>query len=213
MKKIVDFKMDFRPAVKTDDENIDLPDSICCKEHKKRVFHQIDDDAELEKLLDWQLEPGLSYHILSNGNISSLSYLKFILRQQSLHYCLLSTWFMSMEAVELIHSWIRLDYIELMDFYVGETIKKWRDGVYERLLDICPYDSRVVMLQNHSKIIVGFGEKFNFVVEGSANTNENPRIENTVITLDSQLAYEYKNFFDKLPNSNPKFEKWRPCPL
>jgi len=55
---------------------------------------------------------------------------------------------------------------------------------------------RVAMFRNHAKIYCGFGERFDFVIESSANINTNPRTENTVITIDTGLAKFYKSFCD-----------------
>ncbi len=70
---------------------------------------------------------------------------------------------------------------------------------------------RVAVFRNHSKVMAGFGERFDFAVEGSANLNSNPRCEQTVITVDEGVARFYKEeIFDKsirltmiLPIGNP----------
>lgn len=62
------------------------------------------------KLLDlfgtFDFQPGKSYNFLTAGDIDGLSYLKAIIRQESLSHCIVSTWCMSAgDAFQLI-SWI-----------------------------------------------------------------------------------------------------------
>ena len=54
--------------------------------------------------------------------------------------------------------------------------------------------------------MVLLGERFNAVIESSANVNTNPRIENTVVTVDSELAYWYKEFFDGIKSFERNFD-------
>lgn len=69
------------------------------------------------------------------------------------------------------------------------------------------------MARNHSKVMVLFGEKFDAVVESSANVNTNPRIESSVITVDSELARWYKNFFDGLISFERNFDDVKPMEI
>ena len=66
------------------------------------------------------------------------------------------------------------------------------------------------MFRNHAKVFCGFGERFDFTIESSANVNTNPRTENTVITLDTGLALFYKEFFDGIVSFERNFDGWMP---
>ncbi len=55
---------------------------------------------------------------------------------------------------------------------------------------------RIAVFKNHSKIYAGFGPKFAFAVESSANINTNPRTENGCITIDRGIYEFYREFFD-----------------
>ena len=48
-------------------------------------------EIALEKELPFHFEQGVSYHCISKGNIDSLSYIRFVVRQQKIKYALLST--------------------------------------------------------------------------------------------------------------------------
>lgn len=64
--------------------------------------------------------------------------------------------------------------------------------------------------RNHSKVMVGIGRDFDFAIASSANVNTNPRIEQTTITVDKDVARFYKDFFDGLQPFNGGFESWTP---
>ena len=58
--------------------------------------------------------------------------------------------------------------------------------------------------------MVGYGDDYAFAIASSDNVNSNPRLENTTITVDKEVADFYKAFFDDLIpfNGNPK--GWEP---
>jgi len=58
------------------------------------------------------------------------------------------------------------------------------------------YKGRFVIFRNHSKIISGYGDKFYFAVESSANINTNPRTENSCLTIAKGIYEFYKGYFD-----------------
>src|SRR3990172_7048408 len=62
---------------------------------KRRSFSE----AKLLELFGEELSIGSSYHVISGGDIDSLSFLKIILDKQDLDYCLFSTWCMAMDDV------------------------------------------------------------------------------------------------------------------
>ena len=51
------------------------------------------------------------------------------------------------------------------------------------------------------------GEKFDALIESSANVNTNPRSENTVITIDSSLVNEYIDLFNGIIPFNRDFKQ------
>lgn len=83
-----------------------------------------------------------------------------------------------------------------------------KDETMQQVVAIC--NGRVCVTRNHSKVMVGYGDDYAFAIASSANVNTNPRIENTTITVDKEVADFYKTFFDDLIpfNGNPK--GWEP---
>lgn len=147
----------------------------------------------------FQFEPGHCYNFITGGDIDSLSFLKAVLRQQTLDYCLASTWCMAGEDVLQFREWVESGVIRKLDIYVGEIFKssyaqEWQmlKEMYEEFPDL----GRLAIFRNHSKVYAGTGPSFSFGIQSSANINTNPRPEQTCITIDHGLFVFYKDFFD-----------------
>ena len=185
--------------------------SVSHKLKNRHFCRRLLSEHQLESVVEWDFEDGASYHFLSQGDIDSFSFLKFILRQQSLEYLISSTWCMAEQDVLEFENYYNLGRIQKLDFYVGEIFP----GTYcieysklSKLVNRC--GGRIAVFRNHSKVFVGFGSRFDFVIEGSANINTNPRCENTCITLDSNLANFYKDFYDGIVSFQRDFDGWKP---
>lgn len=177
------------------------------KTENRHVMRRVLSELALEKELDWHFEQGVSYHSISIGDVDALTYMRVIVKQQRIKYALVSTWCMASEDISEIRSWIEKGYIGRVDFYVGEIFKASYYRQYQELIDLCKnLGGRVVICRNHAKVMVLLGERFNAVIESSANVNTNPSIENTVITVDSELAYWYKEFFDGIKSFERNFD-------
>ena len=102
--------------------------------------------------------------------------------------------------------------IEKIDFYVGDIFKGGYRGAYDKTLETAALcNGRVAVFHNHCKIIAGFGEKFDFVIESSTNLNVNLRLEQTTIYVNRELALWYKEYFDEIHAFNRDFDNWQPC--
>lgn len=168
-------------------------------------------DKNIEDLLPWHFENGVAYHCLSYGGIDAYSYLKFILRQQRLKYCLISSWIISPYDADAIKERVKAGDIEKIDFYVGDIFKGGYRGAYDKTLETAALcNGRVAVFHNHCKIIAGFGEKFDFVIESSTNLNVNLRLEQTTIYVNRELALWYKEYFDEIHAFNRDFDNWQP---
>ena len=153
-------------------------------------------EKKLEELIDWELQEGLSYHIISQGDIDSLTFLRHIVKQQKIKDVLISTWCMGVSDILEIESWIIKKRIGKVHFYVGEIFKASYAGEYDQLKRLKKEGKAdFSIFRNHSKVMCGHGDKFSFVIESSANVNTNPRCENTVITIDRSLCDFYLNFY------------------
>lgn len=200
-------------------ERIDDPN----KERTARVIatrgryfeRRIKSELALEDVMPWHFEQGAAYHCFSFGDVDALTYLRAIIKQQRVEYALLSTWCMAVTDVEEITKWIDHGDLGRIDFYVGEIFQASYAPVYIMLRDLVNrFGGRVAIFRNHSKVMAGFGERFDFAIESSANVNTNPRSEATVVTIDTDLARWYKaEIFDNIQSFNRDFDGWQPYKL
>lgn len=169
----------------------------------------------LEDSLPWHFKPGEAYHCFSFGDVDALTYLRAVLKQEPLEYVCLSTFSMALTDAELLLKWQRRGLIGRLDLYLGEIFDSKFVEVYNTLCEaVSLMGGRVAVFRNHSKVMAGFGDSFDFAVEGSANLNSNPRCEQTVITVDSGVARFYKEeVFDKIHSFNNDFPDWKPYTL
>lgn len=180
------------------------------KQEMRRVLSEI----KLEKELPWHFEKGVCYHCISFGDVDSLTYMRVIVKQQHIKYALLSTWCMAMEDCKEIRDWVERGYIDRIDFYIGEIFKASYRPEYDFLQEMCrELGGRVAMFRNHSKVMVLFGDRFDAAIESSANVNTNPRTEQTAITIDSELARWYKEFFDGIKSFERDFDHVKPAEI
>lgn len=184
----------------------------CHRGEERHYERRIKSELALEQELPWHFENGASYHCISFGDVDSLTYLRCIVKQQKLKYLLLSTWCMAITDAEEVKKWLDAGYIQRVDFYVGEIFQGSYGPVYDFIKSNCLRNGgRIAIFRNHSKVMAGMGEKFDFAISSSANINTNPRCENTVVTVDSAVARFYKDFFDDIKAFNYKeFPDWQP---
>ena len=171
--------------------------STCLKRSDKSIYRRAFSETQLLDILNLDMKDGESYHIITGGDVDSLSLLKIILRQQDLHYCLFSTWCMASEDIFQIEEWLQSGKIKKVDAYVGEIFPGTYKLEYQLLRPIIEkYGGRVAVFRNHAKIFAGYGDKFYFGIEGSANINTNPRTENACITIGKEIYEFYKDYYD-----------------
>lgn len=168
-------------------------------------------ESALDKVLPWHLEKGNAYHVISCGDVDSLTFLRHIVKDNKVDYAILSTWCMSTKDAEEMLDWIKKGYVKRFDFYVGEIFKNGYRGCLNVLDNICAIGGgRVARFRNHSKIMIVYGRDYDCVVESSANVNTNPRTEQTCITVDSGLADFYKEYFDGVNDFDGRYKGWEP---
>ena len=198
-------------AKESDDTRKAKPQTRGLKTQTKQFYRRFLSERQMEEALEWELEPAAAYHVISGGDVDSLSFLKHILRQQPLEYLLFSTWCMALQDIEEIERYMALGRVKRLDSYVGEIFKGSYGNEYVQLCKLHErYGGRVAIFRNHAKIYCGFGDKYDFVVESSANINTNPRTENTCVTTDTGLAYFCKEFFDGIVSFERNFDSWEP---
>jgi hypothetical protein len=167
--------------------------------------------AVLAELLPEKFSEGESWHVISGGDIDSLSYLEHVLQHDSLDYVLMSTWCMASADVCMIEQWLRDGRIGRLDAYVGEIFPAQYTDVHADLCRVTrAYAGRVAVFRNHCKIFAGCNAAQAYVIESSANVNTNPRTEQTTLTVDRTLFDFYKDFFDGIKSFTRDFDEWTP---
>lgn len=144
------------------------------------------------------LRDGYSYHFITAGDVDALSFLELILRQQSLEHLYFSTWCIHAEDLLQIEEFLEDGRVKTMDAYVGEIFPNQYRIEWQMLHDLFARRQcgELKVFRNHSKIMGGYGDKFYFVAETSANINTNPRTEHACITLDRGLYEFYREYFN-----------------
>lgn len=170
----------------------------CIVRTDKMIYRRAFSETQLLDVLGFDFKEGESYHCITAGDVDSLSYLKCVLRQQDLDYCLFSTWCMAADDILQFEEWLAKGKIKKLDAYMGEVFPGSYKMEYKKLKEIFEkYQcGRIAVFRNHSKIFAGIGNKFAFGIETSANINTNPRTENGCLTISNGIFEFYKEYFD-----------------
>lgn len=164
----------------------------------RRAFSEV---KLLEAMEYVRLENGATYNFITAGDVDSLSYLKVVLNQHVLDYCLLSTWCMAAEDILQVQQWHEEGKIKHFDMYLGEIFPssyKIEWAMVRTFYEQHPDVGRVAIFRNHSKIYAGcnYEDEFYFGIQTSANINTNPRTEQGSITVEKGIFEFYKEYFD-----------------
>ena len=210
--KLSDFTMDFAEVAPTMFENgVELDTEVSLRVLANMTGHKmrrIQSEIALEKELPWHWEPNVSYHCISTGDVDGLTYLRAAVKQQKIRYALVATWSLAAEDVRELRHWVNRGYIGRLDVYVGEMFLSQGRAIERReLINLCRESGgRLVIFRTHAKVIAIFGERFDCAIAGSANINTNPRVEEMIITVNSELAKFYKDFFDEIKSFERNFD-------
>lgn len=171
-------------------------------------------ETVLAEILPATIDDGDAWHVLSSGDVDSLSYLAHLLKTQRMDYVMFSTWCMSNEDVRCIGEWLKTGAIGMLDAYVGEIFPNQYAEEHQPLCEtVRHHGGRVCVFRNHSKIYCCRSGESHLVIESSANINTNPRTENTIITADRGLYHHHLTYFNGCSSFNRDFDDWKPSNL
>lgn len=166
------------------------------RNHKRRAKSE----AVLAEVLPEIPEEGCSYHVISHGDVDALSYLTHVAKTTPFDYVLISTWCMAMPDVDQLIDWLNAGRIGELDFICGEIFPTQYPDETDKLfrLQAAGESLRLRIARNHAKIILACNadDGIYYTMEGSANVNTNPRIEQTCLTRDRDLFEFYREFYD-----------------
>ena len=157
-------------------------------------------EAVLFEILPPVLEMGVSYHVISHGDVDSLSYLQHIMKSGiSLDSLLLSTWCMASPDVDWLRAQCEAWRIGQIDFVLGEIFPASYPDEYDAIEKMAGLEMATMKIaRNHAKIMAGCHAESGiwFAIESSSNVNTNPRIEQTAIHMSRELHDFYRDFYD-----------------
>ena len=155
-------------------------------------------EAVLAEILPADLEDGMSYHVISHGDIDALSYLMHIAKTRPLKTLTLSTWCMAMPDVQWLGEQLHSGRIGHIHFCLGEIFPGQYGDEYDLIVaferaGLC----KLTIARNHSKLMVASNpdDGYYIAIEGSANVNTKPRIEQTALHRSKDLHDFYVDFF------------------
>ncbi|MCU7370244.1 hypothetical protein PEC18_05010 [Paucibacter sp. O1-1] len=170
-------------------------------------------EALLADLLPPFVEAGDSWHVISGGDIDSLSFAKHLMEHETFDRMLVSTWCMAMDDVRQLAEWLDTGSLKHLDVYTGEIFpSQYADAFALMCQAVRRHSGRVATFRNHSKVMLLQNRAFHrhLVIESSANVNTNPRTEQTTVTADAGLFWHYADFFDAVHSFNDNFTGWAP---
>ena len=97
----------------------------CHTARGKRLFdvRRFNSEAALLDAAPWHFAAGQLYHVISGGDCDALTFLRHVIRQQRLEFCLVSSWCYGVEDVTEMGGWLDKGLVGRFDFYCGEIAK------------------------------------------------------------------------------------------
>ena len=170
--------------------------------HRTKTRHELrraKSEKHLADILPAVIAAGDAWHVISHGDIDALSYLRHALTGVAFfERVAVSTWCIAMPDMLELRTWLDSGRIEHLELYVGEIFpSQYGDEHQAAKALVADFGARLVVALNHSKVILASNAAASvwLVMEGSANVNTNPRIEQTTITHDRSLHDYYSDFF------------------
>lgn len=168
------------------------------RRHSRHEMRRAKAEKTLAEILPPRFDAGVSWHILSHGDIDALSYLRHALQATHFDFVLLSTWCIATEDMTELHNWLDTGRIDELTLCCGEIFPGSYTAEYEMALKLeAAFGTRLIVARNHSKVTLAanHAEAYYLSIESSANVNTNPRIEQTSIHAGRELFEFYRDFF------------------
>lgn len=170
-------------------------------------------EERLAEILPADIADGEAWHVISSGDVDSMSFVAHLMRDRTMDYMAFSTWCMAVDDVQRLERWHETGRLARVDAYVGEIFPGSYAREHRALCALCALcGGRVAVFRNHSKVFLLRSGERAWVVESSANINTNPRTEQTVITADMGLFLHHKAYFDGIRSFARDFDDWSPAP-
>lgn len=185
-----------------------IAEARAIRRQSRHALRRAKAERHLAEILPARFEPGESWHVLNHGDIDALSYLRHALAGTShFDFVLVSTCCIATEDMKELHGWLDTGRIDALTICAGEIFPSQYPDEYAMALRLAEsYGVRLIVARNHSKVILAehAADGLHLVLEGSANVNTNPRIEQTAIHNDAALLAFYRDFYHALRSIDSK---------
>lgn len=175
-------------------------DAVCKKaKSKKKEFYNIGKGVKQIDFLIDGIKRGYTYRFISGcGGFSSICFIDYV----SKNYGKIKNLYASTLRVgkKQIDALSKMD-IDYAFFIFGSVFKNGNNayGYFDFFDEICSKKKwEYKRAKNHSKIILMETNHDFFVIETSSNLNENPEIEQFVVSNDYELYEWYRSFFEAM---------------
>lgn len=211
MDRMLDFSgLDLAAALGMDTESLKQPEPELPSVHialhtgAKHFWKKAKSpDALAEAIKEWPFQDGDCYHCMTIGMVDSWTWLQFMMELQTAKYIAVSTYAIFEGAVSAIFQAWERGRFQRIDFYLGDHVRDSHPETYRRIKELLPCcGGRLAVFPNHKKVIAIEGDRFDVMIESSANMNEKliPHFEQTCITVSRDLV---RHMIDTLAEIHP----------
>lgn len=143
-----------------------------------------------------KLEKDMCEMVLSNGSFSLIDLLDYILEFTGTASMDISTWIASYASITHVEDFLEDNSVNSFRFIFDSGILRTRKEFIDKVLK--KHGDIIAITSNHSKFTCIYNDKYNFVVETSANLNKNLRLENFRVTENKEYCDFYRSVFDDI---------------
>lgn len=166
------------------------------KRKNRHLTRRAKSEEVLRSVLPDYVDTGDSYHVMSSGDVDSMSFMTFYMVNYTFDDVLISTWVIADSDIDNLIDLMKNGRIKKLKLCLGEIYPGTYPAEYSRLLKMRDeFNFQMVVARNHSKIMLMKNSDMDLVIESSANVNTNPRMEQTAIHNDKGLYDFYNEFF------------------
>lgn len=166
------------------------------KRRNRHLTRRAKSEEVLRSVLPDYVDTGDSYHVMSSGDVDSMSFMTFYMVNYTFDDVLISTWVIADSDIDNLIDLMKNGRIKKLKLCLGEIYPGTYPAEYSRLLKMRDeFNFQMVVARNHSKIMLMKNSDMDLVIESSANVNTNPRMEQTAIHNDKGLYDFYNEFF------------------
>ena len=166
------------------------------KRKNRHLTRRAKSEEVLRSVLPDYVDTGDSYHVISSGDVDSMSFMTFYMVNYAFDDVLISTWVIADSDIDNLIDLMKNGRIKKLKLCLGEIYPGTYPAEYSRLLKMRDeFNFQMVVARNHSKIMLMKNSDMDLVIESSANVNTNPRMEQTAIHNDKGLYDFYNEFF------------------